>query len=217
MKNLILIGLVAGLSFASTASALTTTVTFTDGPGSTGGGEFNAVTSGHGSFVTFCLEYQEHIAFGTTFYYEVSQTARYNGNGTLDPLSRATAWLYLQFRSGTLGSYGALYDYTGTTSDANDLQRAIWYLEGETAGASSPNYYATLALNNAVSANEDNNGFYGVGVMNLWGNDAGTLARQDQLILIPSGGSTVPDGGATVALLGMGLGLIAFGSRRWNR
>jgi hypothetical protein len=218
MKKLILVGwTAAALACASQSSALplTTTVMFTDGPGYTGGGEFNALTSGHGDFITFCLEYRENIAFGTTFYYDVSQAARYNGNGTVDPISRATAWLYLQFRSGTLGSFGEAYNYTATPSDANDLQQAIWFLEGEYGGLN--NYYAVLANAQAQSPTFDNEGFYGVGVMNLWANADATGARQDQLILIPGGGSNVPDGGATVGLLGFGLGLIAFGSRRWNR
>jgi hypothetical protein len=188
------------------------TVTFGNGPGTTGGGEFNAVTSANGNFVTFCLEYNEHISYGTTFYYEISQAARYNNNGTIDPISRPTAWLYLQFRSGTLGSFGAAYEYSSTDSDANDLQRAIWFLEGEMGGVH--NYYAQLAIAQAGLTTLDNNGFYGVGVMNLWANADGSGAKQDQLILIPSGGSTVPDGGATISLLGLAIGLVAFLSRR---
>lgn len=213
MRKLVLIGLGIGIGWATNTFALPVgTVIFSDGPGTTGGGEFNAVTSGHGSFATFCLEYNEHIAYGTTYYYEISQAARYNGNGTVDPLSRATAWLYMQFRSDTLGNYGVQYDYAGTSADADDLQRAIWFLEGETGGVN--NYYAQLATAQADSPASANDGFYGVGVLNLWGNADGTGARQDQLILLPQLTTNVPDGGATVSLLALGLGCVAFGVRR---
>jgi hypothetical protein len=182
------------------------TVTFTDGPGTTGGGEFNAQTSANGNLVVFCLEYNEHLAFNTTYYYEVSQAAKYNGGtSTMDPLSRPTAWLYTKFLDGTLGSYGAEYYYDGGVNDANSLQQAIWYLENETGGVD--NLYAQLAVAQAGSSTMDNNGFYGAGVMNLWANADGTGARQDQLM-------RVPDGGSTLALLGMGMGFLALVSRR---
>ena len=207
MKNSILSAFAALLGFLPSAFALPT-VTFADGAGTTGGGEFLATSSEHGSFLTFCLEYQEHIYLGKQYYYEVSQAARWNGNGTVDPLSRATAWLYLQFLDGTLASFGSSYAYSHTSTKANDLQRAIWYLEGESYGVK--NYYADLALSNATDATANNNGFYGVGVMNLWERADGTGAGQDQLIRY-----SVPDGGMTVLLLGLGLGSVAwFAPRR---
>jgi len=162
------------------------TVTFTDGPGTTGGGEFNAQSSANGNFTAFCLEYNEHLSFNTTYYYEVSQAARWNGNGTVDPLSRPTAWLYTQFLNGTLGSYGPSYAYDHSAADANDLQHAFWFLENETGGVN--NYYAQLAVAQAGPSAVDNNGFYGVGVMNLWANPDGTGASQDQLMRVPDGG-----------------------------
>jgi hypothetical protein len=175
------------------------TVRFSDGPGNTGGGEFNAVTSANGSFITFCLEYNEHISFGTTYYYNVSGSARFGGNNTLDPLSRGAAWLYLHLLAGDLAGY----DHS--TAQANLFQRAIWFLEGESAGQN--NSYVTAAINanggTLALAQADNNGFYGVGVMNLWANPDGTGASQDQLIRIPDGGSIV----AIFGLVMTGLGL----------
>jgi hypothetical protein len=196
MIKQILACLVGSAMGVASAFALPT-VSFTDGPGNTGGGEFYAATSANGSFTTFCLEYNEHISFGTTYYYEVSQAAKYNGGNTMDPLSKATAWLYLQFLNGTLAGY------THTQGAANELQQAFWFLEGETGGVD--NDFAKLAATTAGT--EDNNGFYGVGVMNLWANADGTGARQDQLI-------RVPDGGSTLTLLGMGIGFLALVSRR---
>ena len=185
---------------ASDAIALSV-VTFTDRPGTTGGGEFHAQTAADGDFPTFCLEYTEHIAFGGTYYYGVSQEAKYNGSfPNTDPLSRPTAWLYLHFRNGILPGYSS------TDALANELQRAIWFLEGEIGGIN--NSYAQLAIAaSGFDPSVANNGFYPVGVMNLWANADGTDPRQDQLILIsvPDGIVPVPDGGTTIALWGVGL------------
>jgi len=209
MKKLILTCLVAGAMAAQSAFAVST-VKFSDGPGNTGGGEFNAVTSDHGSFATFCMEYNEHIQMGVTYYYEVSTAAKYNGNGTTDPISMATAWLYNEFLNGTLSGY------TGDTASANKLQRALWYLEGEAGGSTQTaanNSFLAAALGalGAIAMNNAN-GAYGVHVMNLWSSyNAATGvysgAKQDQLI-------RVPDGGTTLALLGMSMGLVAFATRR---
>ena len=197
MINQILVCLVGSAMAVVSASALPT-VSFSDGPGNTGGGEFYAATSANGSFTTFCLEYNEHISFGTTYYYEVSQAAKYNGSyPNTDPLSKATAWLYLQFLNNTLAGY------SHTQGAANELQQAFWFLEGETGGVN--NSYAQLAATTAGTG--DNNGYYGVGVMNLWANADGTGASQDQLI-------RVPDGGSTLTLLSMGIGFLGLVSRR---
>jgi len=114
-------------------------------------------------FITFCLEYNEHISFGPKFYYNVSDTARYGGNNTLDPLSRGAAWLYLHLTAGDLAGY----DHSAAQADL--FQKAIWYLEDESAGEN--NSYVTAAANangGLDEAKKDNNGLYGVGVMNLW-------------------------------------------------
>ena len=212
MKQLILSCVAAGLMSASSAFAIST-VTFTDGPGSTGGGEFNATTSDNGNFVTFCLQYNEHISLGGQFYYEISTTTK---PGTPDPISKATAWLYNEFLNGTLTGY------SHTTTEANRLQKAIWWLEDEATGAGQiaanqeANNYVIAALN-ATGANgktEAANGAYGVYVMNVWSsydspNGTYSGAKQDQLIRIP-----VPDGGTTLALLGMSMGFVAYASRR---
>ncbi len=216
IKNVILTGL-AGVMLATANGFALPIVTFTDGPGTTGGGEFNAQTTAHGNFITFCLEASEHLAYGIPYYYEVSQSARYNGTtSTLDPLSKPTAWLYLQFLNGTLGTFGSSYTYIQDDGDANDLQRAFWYLEGETGGVN--NYYAELAVSQAGSFTEDNNGFYEIGVMNLWANENGTGARQDQLIRLSENQSRgVPDSGSTFQFIGLAMGCLALVARRIRR
>ena len=218
LKKLILTCLVAAAMAAPSAFALST-VTLSDGPGNTGGGEFNATTSANGNFVTFCLEYSEHIQMGVQYYYQISTATTANN----DPISLATAWLYNQFLNGTLSGY----DYTpdigsevGHRNSANALQRAIWFLEDEVGGdgyGGSTYVVDALAATAALAAPGENgktaaaNGAYGVKVMNMWQNyDARTGysgAKQDQLI-------RVPDGGTTLALLGMSMGFVAFASRR---
>lgn len=221
MKKVVLACLVAGAMSAISASAAT--VKFSDGMGTTGGGEFKADVSDNGfgstDYVTFCLEYRENLEMGKVYQYEVSQAAMYNGNGTVDPISRATAWLYSQFVKGTLAGINAAGNvlsglYSNSNSeDPNQLQKAIWYLEGESQGAN--NAYAQLAVAQAGMA--DNNGFYNVGVMNVWEIDSRgrKIARQDQLISLPS--RNVPDGGTSLVLLGMAMTGLAAANRRFRK
>ena len=219
LKKLILTCLVASAMAAPSAFAVST-VTLSDGPGNTGGGEFNATTSANGNFITFCLEYNEHITMGVQYYYQISTAT--SGNG--DHLSLATAWLYNQFLNGALVGYDYTPDLAGEVGhrdSANNLQRAIWFLESESGGAI--NSYVTDALNATdltldTKDASDANGAYGVQVMNMWQNynaETGVYsgAKQDQIIRIPR----VPDGGTTLALLGMSMGFVAFASRRMRR
>jgi hypothetical protein len=206
-KKLILAGLLVGAMTAS--SAFAATVTLYDGPGTTGGGEFVAVTSANGNFITFCLEYNQHIGLKTPYSYTISNSAQSQG----DPLSLATAWLYNEFLNGTLAGIddsGVLSGlYVHENQDADYLQRAIWFLEGETGGVNNSYAQAALTATGLTVATKDAsvaNGAFGVWVMNIRNLD-GSGDRQDQLI-------RVPDGGTTLALLGMSMGFVAFASRR---
>jgi len=218
MKKVVLACLVAGLVSSLTASAAT--VKFSDGIGNTGGGEFKADVSDNGfggtDYITFCLEYRENLQMGKEYTYEISQAAMYNGNGTVDPISMATAWLYNQFVKGTLAGidrWGQLTGLYDSRNNADHLQKAIWYLEGESQGAN--NAYARLAVAQAGMA--DNNGFYDVGVMNVWEIDSRgrKIARQDQLISLPC--RNVPDGGTSLVLLGMAMTGLAAANRRFRK
>ena len=69
-------------------------------------------------------------------------------------------------------------------------------------GIANENASGRLVPSSAMAAMADNNGYYGVSVLNLWGDMNHTQPAQDQLIV------TVPDGRSTVMLLGLGfLGL----------
>lgn len=214
-----------------------------------GGGEFMArgvlgkVLKGPGdSFLTFCVEYPEHIALGTSYYVKINTGAVNGGlgvNGTypgdpsgwhtvgttpgFDPLSKATAWLYTQFRNHTLDtSHGVSYNFVQDNAHANSLQLAIWSLENELSIATTSGTTSFAFNNDAVAKNWasvaktqgalwSNTG--NVRVLNLYDTyDARTGVfsgnHQDQLYMMP-----VPEP-ETYAMLLAGLGLIGFTARR---
>jgi len=172
-----------------------------DGPGTTGGGEFQVYDdNGNYLFNTFCLETDEYIRLGSSYQYEVESITNEaieggSGGPSPDPLNPMTAYLYYNFAMGTLTGYNYStnpIDMAEHVSDANALQQAIWYIEGETLGVN--NYFVTLA----TTAGWTDTG--NVAVMNLvWVNPTtgSVLLRQDQLILVPE-----PN---TLLLLGAGL------------
>jgi|WetSurMetagenome_2_1015567.scaffolds.fasta_scaffold52226_1 hypothetical protein len=176
------------------------------------------------NFQTFCLEYGEHISSGGTYYAVLNNAAVTGGTGTLsgDKISIGTAFLYYQFAKGILTGY----DYTNPGrsntggSSADLLQRAIWFLEGESGGVDNAfvDFARTQLSLNTAGLEAANNGAYGVGVLNLWSDAAHvgnlafangeyTYARQDVLILTPE----------PMTMLLFGLGLIGLaGLRRKN-
>jgi len=224
-------------AFASTASAAPLNLTDGDkiklewGAGTyghaDGGGEFKAtgvsVLNGAGdSFLTFCVEFPEHIALNTAYYVDISTQAVGGGNGvaatytgdvsgalnSYDPLSPATAWLYTQFRNNALQSYVA-FSYT-SNADANSLQKAIWYLENEKPYSFLDTKGQQL-VSAAIGANWNDIG--GVRVLNLYDSynpitHVFSGKHQDQLYITP-----VPEP-ETYAMLLAGLGLMGFVARR---
>jgi hypothetical protein len=105
------------------------------------GGEFTVTVTGStiGSmpvgyqFQSFCLERNETLTLGGTYYAVVNTAAVLGGQGgPSDPLSPQTAWLYNRFLDGSLPGY----DYvsaSGHEDSAESLQNAIWDFEGEAA------------------------------------------------------------------------------------
>ncbi len=216
----LMIGAASLAVFGPMASATTMQLSLNYGSRHSGnGGEFNAsspdfvpVTMGYaaattfnGGFETFCLETNEFFTPGSTYYYGIGQGAINGGisGGNPDLISKGTAWLYMTFAQGTLAGY----DYStgpGGNASAAALQATIWWLEGE--AANPHNAFSTLVMS-LPNYLDDNNGFYGVGVLNLWGDINHTQVAQDQLVLIPDGGST--------ALL-LGLGFLGLFVGRWK-
>jgi hypothetical protein len=210
------------LAVSSARGDLTATVTLTDSFGNASGGghggEFLAAQTGFnftpvslgevaGHFEVFCVERNEYVTFGQTYYAEISDSANDGGVGgpSPDPISTQTAYLYSQFITGNLA-----YDYDnngpGRTRSANALQNVIWFLEDELTNygyglTATERLLADQFYQTALSSTWTDIG--AVRVMNLYANADRTGFAQDQLVM-----SAVPIPGAF--LLGaLGLALAA--------
>jgi hypothetical protein len=185
-----------------------------------GAGPFTATVNGDPStaFVTLCLQADvgTWADLGTPLAIEgVTDSASYQNsnqggedNGR-DPLSSQTAWLFTQFRNGTLEGYDQ------SPAAAAAVQYAIWELEGERAIPAGAEY-SGLANSFVALANEAvANGFTGIGdvrVLNLVNAD-GTDA-QDQLVMVQDEVTLVPEP-SSAGLLAVGAFLVLVGRGRF--
>lgn len=197
----LLFGMFILFAFTSLSSiAVAGTITFTGAFLGASDAGFNATVSGippvpDGAFTTFCIEKSEYISSATSGpYYVVVNTAAVNGGdaahgGSPDPLNIETAWLYYQFRIGSI--------VLGTPEQAQAFQAAVWHFEQEAilSVPGSNTYY-----NQAMSMMSSPDPWTDIGpvrVLNLYADESMTSFKQDVLAVVPIPGA--------VWLLGSGL------------
>jgi hypothetical protein len=160
-------------------------------------------------FQSFCVEVYEDVEIGSTYEAQLNDEAILGDGlrpGELpgpegDLLSPETAFLYTQFRAGTLVGY----DYSSADThkgSALSLQTAIWYLEGE-------GDYANLGMLSTQAkdfvALAEGSGWTTIGdvrVLNLYELENGKIVRQDMLALVAPAPGALLLGGLGVGLLG---------------
>jgi len=195
-----------------------------DGIGSTNGGEFNmeVIEAFHGYsvgdvFPTYCVERNETIKVGGVYDVVVAGGAVNGGvgGGNPDPVDPMTAYLYQQYRRGQLrddaGNLWGSGSSTQDVKDADDLQKAIWYIEQELYADSwvstgdlsdfdaDYNRYTRVAWD-AVHVDETWSGVGNVRVLQLWNSDGENA--QDQLVLVPIPSAVLAGLGLLACLLG---------------
>lgn len=91
-------------------------------------------------FQTFCIERSENVGDNTVYNFSIDAGAIRGGlgGGNPDIISNQTAWLYTNFRNGTLAGYntwGVSITEAMRESSAKALQHVLWYFENELGGA----------------------------------------------------------------------------------
>ncbi len=228
---------VAGLAgLAPTAEAGTISVqlaAFSRDTGVGQGGEFKvtAFSGGYapsysqitaydnGLFHSFCMERNEDLSGVTNYQLNTATVAGGRSGGNPDALSGEAARLFYAWWTNGWLANGVAYDYSNSsarTTDAEDMQLALWFLEGEVTQTQLTTWdngkaqdYVDFA-NSVTWADLGHGTWSGIGDVRVVNNFSATGAnKQDILVVVP-----LPP----AALLGFGmlggLGLIASRRRR---
>lgn len=205
------------VALAAVAGANPITVTINNSYGNGNGGEFLLTPNdfplaplnidGGPAFESFCVEKNENISFGGTYYAVIATGASHGGvsGGDPDALDGSTAYLYSAFIKGALPGY--VYNVgdggIARAASADALQDVIWVLEGEQAPTwtlgdnSLRDQFYNLGLAHAADSIND------VRILQLYGDEAHTQFAQDQLVRLPG----IPEP-TTLLLVLAGAGLL---------
>ena len=182
-------------------------IKFQGSTGTLGGGAFLVDNTSNGAgvdFTTFCLQMTQHIDYSSLFRVGAITDFADDAAGN-DPLSTATQWIFSSFRAGLLPSYSA-----------DEIQGAIWTLEGEwTGSAGNSAGLITLAQSHVASGWVND----GVGVLNLFYTDGRKAQDQltyNQVAYLPPPPSDPTPEPATLVLMGLG-GLMVGARKRLRR
>lgn len=178
-------------AMANDGLAVGDVIRFFDREGSIGGGEFGTAKLPNLSaeiFRTFCVQRDEYLDFNQAGFRVVGITGVVQLQN--QPLNFKTAWLYSQFRAGTLTGYNYTANSTARIASADALQAAIWHFENESGYTNFGSLSAAAQgfVNLAVAANPQDLG--NVRVVNLVWETARSgyakgAAAQDVLTIIP--------------------------------
>jgi hypothetical protein len=89
--------------------------------------------NGQSAFETFCIEVNQTFSPGTSYNAQAGSVVV--PGGPVNYVTLGTAYLYSQFAQGILSGYNYSTSGTGRELSSDELQDAIWYLQGEINGS----------------------------------------------------------------------------------